>query len=76
MLSYLAHIPYIFTALGFSAWALIGHIVTADDDLPGGWSNPDGELTFPWAELLVKVAVLAVLCVIVVLFPAARNLGS
>lgn len=23
-----------------SGWAAIGHLVTLDDDVPGGWSNP------------------------------------
>ena len=27
---------------------LIGSIITSDDDLPGGWSNPDGDEPFPW----------------------------
>jgi hypothetical protein len=75
-LSLLLHVPYIFTALALSAWALFGHIVTADDDLPGGWSNPDGAHAFPWVELLVKAGVFALLCAIVVLFPAVREFGS
>jgi len=27
-------------ALVFSGWAFVGHLVTLDDDSPGGWSNP------------------------------------
>ena len=27
-------------ALLFSAWAFVGHLVTIDDDYPGGFSNP------------------------------------
>jgi len=40
--------------LGLSAfailvgWPLVGTLVTADDDLPGGWSNPDGTIPPPW----------------------------
>ena len=75
-LSLLLHVPYIFTALGFSAWALFGHLVTIDDDLSGGWSNPDGVQTFPWLGLLGKAAVFALLFAIFVLFPAVRALGS
>ena len=26
----------------FVGWPLVGTLVTIDDDLPGGWSNPDG----------------------------------
>jgi hypothetical protein len=34
--------------VAFLAWPLIGTLVTADDDLPGGWSNPDGDNKPPW----------------------------
>lgn len=27
---------------------LIGLVITVDDDLPGGWSNPDGKVRPPW----------------------------
>ena len=27
---------------------LIGVLITIDDDLPGGWSNPDGNVRPPW----------------------------
>jgi hypothetical protein len=36
----------------FLGWPLVGTLVTADDDLPGGWSNPDGDLTPPWRTTL------------------------
>jgi hypothetical protein len=26
----------------FVGWPVVGTVVTVDDDLPGGWSNPDG----------------------------------
>jgi hypothetical protein len=32
----------------FVIWPLAGTLITADDDLPGGWSNPDGTITPPW----------------------------
>jgi hypothetical protein len=32
----------------FLGWPLIGTLITADDDLPGGWSNPDGTVKPPW----------------------------
>jgi hypothetical protein len=32
----------------FVGWPLVGTLVTADDDLPGGWSNPDGTTPPPW----------------------------
>jgi hypothetical protein len=32
----------------FVGWPLVGTLVTADDDLPGGWSNPDGTIPPAW----------------------------
>jgi Flp pilus assembly pilin Flp len=32
------------------ALPLLGFIVTIDDDLPGGFSNPDGKARGPWRE--------------------------
>src|SRR5262245_57431792 len=76
ILSRIWHVPYIFTLIAFAAWAFFGHLVTADDDLRGGWSNPDGTQPFPWRELVVKGAILAILCAVVVLFPVVRDLGT
>ena len=61
-LSYFGGIPYIFTLIGFSAWAFFGHLVTIDDDMKSGWSNPDGSEPFSWLELLIKAAIFAALC--------------
>ena len=33
---------------GFVGWPVIGTLVTIDDDLPGGWSNPDGTVRPDW----------------------------
>jgi hypothetical protein len=33
------------------AWPLIGTLITVDDDLPGGWSNPDGTVIPEWKTL-------------------------
>lgn len=42
-------VPLGYTALAvFVGWPLMGTVVTADDDLPGGWSNPDGTVPPPW----------------------------
>jgi hypothetical protein len=70
------NVPYIFTLIGLSAWAFVGHLVTADDEAPGGWSSPDGKLPFPWAELGLKALVLIALSAIAVVFPAIRRLGG
>jgi len=76
VLSLLWNVPYIYTAIGFSAWAFVGHLVTADDDTPGGWSNPDGSLPFPWMDLALKALVLMSLCLLAWLVPATRAFGS
>jgi hypothetical protein len=34
----------------FVVWPLVGTLVTADDDLPGGWSNPDGSARPAWRD--------------------------
>lgn len=72
--SALWRVPYIFTFLGVAALVLVGHLVTIDDDIPGGWSNPDGSQPFPWGELLVKAVVVAVLGLLALL-PGIRALG-
>ncbi len=76
LLSLAWHVPYVYTLIGFSVWAFVGHLVTADDDAPGGWSNPDGSLPFPWVELLIKALVLGTLCALAALSPAVRSLGG
>ena len=76
LLSLIWHVPYLYTLIGAAAWAFVGHIVTADDDAPGGWSNPDGAVPFPWHELAAKAALLALLVAIAVIFPSLRTLGG
>jgi hypothetical protein len=34
----------------FVGWPIVGTLVTIDDDLPGGWNNPDGSVRPPWRE--------------------------
>lgn len=70
------HVPYIFTLIGFSGWAFLGHLITADDDLPGGWSNPEGNIAFPWGALSLKGLVFLGLCIIAGCFPVMRGLGA
>lgn len=76
VLSLIWHVPYIFTLIGFSAWAFFGHLITADDDARGGWSNPDGSLPLRWGWLILKALVFAALCVLAVELPAVRSLGG
>lgn len=76
MLSSIWAVPYLYTGIGFAIWALAGHLITMDDDLPRGWSNPEGDIPFPWAELAMKVAVLLVLVGLAFYVPALRKLGA
>jgi hypothetical protein len=76
VLSLTLAVPYIFTVTGFAGWAFIGHVVTADDDAPGGWSNPDGKLPYPWAELVLKAVIFFGLCGAIAEFPGLRGLGG
>jgi hypothetical protein len=34
----------------FVGWPIVGTLVTIDDDLPGGFSNPDGSVRPEWLE--------------------------
>lgn len=49
ILHWIAHVQIGFAALiAFIGWPVIGTLVTIDDDLPGGFSNPDGTRTPDW----------------------------
>lgn len=48
---------YVALAL-FIGWPLIGTLITIDDDLPGGWSNPDGKTTPEWKTLAWNLEIL------------------
>jgi hypothetical protein len=76
LLSWTLAVPYLFTVTGFSGLAFVGHVVTVDDDMPGGWNNPAGDLPFPWRELAVKAAIFFGLCAAIVMFPALKDFGG
>jgi len=76
VLSLVWRVPYIYTAAGFACWAFLGHLVTADDDFRGGWSNPDGSRRFPWGGLLIKAVIFIGLCWLIVSFPAVKSFGT
>ena len=48
-------------------WPLGGTLITIDDDLPGGWSNPDGtsvpewKMLWWWADILLVRGALVLL---------------
>jgi hypothetical protein len=61
-------LPIAIPALVLSGWAAVGHLVTLDDDLSGGWSNPDGDSRAAWlsvAELLVKLGLFIIVALVV-----------
>jgi hypothetical protein len=43
-------------AVALSGWAAIGHLVTMDDEAPGGWSNPEKSKAI-WRKSLQELAV-------------------
>jgi len=55
-------------SLVVSGWAFFGHLITLDDDAPGGFSNPESSSRI-WRgsliELLVKGALFLLVCVLV-----------
>lgn len=51
--------PFIPMAI-IGLWPLIGSLITIDDDLPGGWANPDGDEPFPY-EIFMSTTILAAL---------------
>jgi hypothetical protein len=75
-LSLIWKVPCLYTAIGFAVWGFAGHLITIDDDLPSGWSNPTGSIPFPWAELAIRASVLLGLLGLVFLIPALRTLGA
>lgn len=67
LLYFFAHIGIGWSALiAFIGWPVGGTMITADDDLPGGWSNPDGKATPHcatagfWGQLLGGGAVVCI----------------
>ena len=44
-----------FPALFLSGWAALGHLITLDDDAPGGWSNLEESKTI-WRYSLLEMA--------------------
>ena len=76
ILSVLFSIPYIYTVIGYTGWPFFGHLITIDDDFPGGWSNPFGTEPMPWGALMVKglIFMMVVLCALA--FPEIRQHGN
>jgi hypothetical protein len=78
-LSVLADVAYIYTVCGFAGWAAIGHLLTLDDDMPGEWSNPEGEKAFWRNSLLVlagKFVIFITLLALVLSNPTLTTYGA
>ena len=78
-LSVFVGVAYIYTLCGLAAWIAFGHLITLDDDMPGEWSNPEGNRKL-WrgslAILAVKFLVFIVLVVAVLSFPSLTQFGA
>jgi hypothetical protein len=74
-----AGVAYIYTLCGLAAWMAFGHLITLDDDMPGEWSNPEGDKKF-WhgslAIMVIKFLVFAALLVTVLSFPSLAKYGT
>ena len=78
-LSVLANVAYVYTLCGFAAWVVFGHLITIDDDMPGEWSNPEGDKKLWHSSVVivfVKFMVFALLVVTVFLFPSLAKFGA
>jgi len=51
----------ILPAVVTSVWIFVGHLVTVDDEAPGGWANPDG-VPEVWRQSLLWLAMKAMVC--------------
>jgi len=78
-MSWLFNVPYAVGLLGLLAWATLGHLVTLDDDMPGGWSNPE-ESKEIWrlsvAGLATKAGLLALVFWLVGQYPQIKEFGA
>ena len=64
ILTFYFNSPYIITLLIILGWSSIGQLVTLDDDLPGGWSNPDGDPATTREAIIWLVSTIAAFCVV------------
>lgn len=74
-----AEVAYIYTLCGLAAWMAFGHLITLDDDMPGEWSNPEGDKKYWRGSLVIMTAkflVFAALVVIVLSFPSLAKYGA
>ncbi len=68
--------PYITAVLAILCWSAFGQLITLDDELSGGWSNPDGDPVIArkakiW--LASTIAVIGVLVWLVRAYPTIQD---
>jgi hypothetical protein len=70
VLNLITHWPIGVVTLGLLiGWPVIGTLITLDDDMPGGWSNPDGKQMPEWRTLRWHVDILLCRgCIVVAAF--------
>jgi hypothetical protein len=76
LMSAIWHVPYIDTLTVFAGLAFVGHLITVDEDMPGGWNNPDGKRPLRWRGLAVKGALLVLLAACEIALPSLRGYGA
>jgi hypothetical protein len=76
LLSAIWHVPYIDTLTAFAGLTFVGRLITVDEELPGGWNNPDGKTPLRWRGLAVKGALVLVLVACEIGVPSLREFGA
>ncbi|MBY6189325.1 hypothetical protein KUV22_02740 [Microbulbifer agarilyticus] len=78
-LSFFAGVAYAYTLCGLAALIAVGHLITLDDDMPGEWSNPEGDKSV-WHSSLVVLAIKFLVFVVFVIatlsFPSLAKYGA
>ncbi len=79
VLSWLFGIAYYYTLLGFLGWLVAGHLLTVDDEEPGGFSNPNSSRKI-WRgsllELAAKASIFGAAVLLLLLFPSLHKFGA
>jgi len=79
VLSLWLSVPYIYSAMGIAGLVCLGHLVTIDDDFPGGLSNPEEKQSI-WrnslSALALKALAFLLLGLAAVVYPSLRVLGG
>ncbi len=71
-------IAYIHSFLAIITWASFGHLITLNDDWPGGWNNPKKSKSFWRSSLVAMVLKFVVLILIMNLiwkYPVVSSYG-